>query len=426
VALTYDDGPSEYTGAILDVLEQYNVPATFFITGNNNGKGQIDDAAYPWAALIQRMHTAGHQIASHTWSHQDLGSQALTQGEDVLTSTQRYNQMYYNEIAFNNILGFFPTYMRPPYSDCDTSSGCQQMLAALGYHVIYFDLDTEDYLRDAPDLIQQSKNDFSGNISTNTPATGDWLVISHDILEQTATNLTAYMVTTGLAAGWKFVTVGECLNDPAANWYRTLGGGSLFTSTASAAASSTVSSATATPTAASPDGSCGGSTGYFCTGTTYGNCCSANGWCGSTTDYCDTGCQSAFGLCGNETLSASATSSSAGAAATKVSNDGACGGTTGETCLGSTFGNCCSTNGWCGSTTDYCSTGCQSAFGLCGSAASVSASSTTSSAGAAATKVSVDGACGGTTGETCLGSTFGNCCSPAGWWYVPLTCAMSY
>ena len=36
---------------------------------------------------------------------------------DELTRAQRLDQMYYNEIALNDILGFFPTYMRPPFSD---------------------------------------------------------------------------------------------------------------------------------------------------------------------------------------------------------------------------------------------------------------------------------------------------------------------
>ena len=45
----------------------------------------------------------GHQVASHTWTHQNL---------TAITSTQLYNQMYYNEIALNDILGFIPTYMR--------------------------------------------------------------------------------------------------------------------------------------------------------------------------------------------------------------------------------------------------------------------------------------------------------------------------
>ncbi|KAH8902810.1 hypothetical protein BR93DRAFT_218064 [Coniochaeta sp. PMI_546] len=49
----------------------------------------------------------------------------------------------------------------------------------------------------------------------------------------------------------------------------------------------------------SPDGSdgiCGGE--YTCLGSVYGDCCSANGYCGNTTDYCDEGCNSVFGRCG--------------------------------------------------------------------------------------------------------------------------------
>lgn len=56
-----------------------------------------------------------------------------------------------------------------------------------------------------------------------------------------------------------------------------------------------------------------------------------------------------------------------GALAATVSQDATCGGTNKYTCLGSQFGNCCSSAGWCGSTTAYCGTGCQSGFGNCGS-----------------------------------------------------------
>jgi peptidoglycan/xylan/chitin deacetylase (PgdA/CDA1 family) len=52
---------------------------------------------------LQRMHAEGHQIASHTWSHENASQ---------MTNTQFTNQMIWNEIAINSILGFFPTYMR--------------------------------------------------------------------------------------------------------------------------------------------------------------------------------------------------------------------------------------------------------------------------------------------------------------------------
>ncbi|KAL9089466.1 MAG: hypothetical protein Q9165_005787 [Trypethelium subeluteriae] len=71
---------------------------------------------------------------------------------------------------------------------------------------------------------------------------------------------------------------------------------------------------------------------------------------------------------------ASASSSAAAAVVDgglKVSLDGACGGSTGQTCQGSIMGNCCSAHGYCGSSGDYCGNGCQAEFGTCGTAASM-------------------------------------------------------
>lgn len=55
----------------------------------------------------------------------------------------------------------------------------------------------------------------------------------------------------------------------------------------------------------------------------------------------------------------------------QVSTDGSCGGETGLTCVASGFGQCCSMNGWCGTSQDHCQTGCQAAYGTCGSASSL-------------------------------------------------------
>lgn len=131
---SYDDGPGIYTNYVLDLFEKYNMKATFFITGNNNGKGAIDDASTQWPTVISKMYAAGHQVASHTWSHQDLSA---------ITQKQRINQMVYNEMAIRNIIQKFPTYMRPPYSSCDEPSGCWKDLQDLGYVVTYFDIDTD-------------------------------------------------------------------------------------------------------------------------------------------------------------------------------------------------------------------------------------------------------------------------------------------
>lgn len=134
VAITYDDGPYIYTNQVLQMFADKKMKATFFITGINLGKGAIDDASTNWPTVIKRMYTDGHQIASHTWSHQDLS---------LITKEQRYEQMIKNEMAISNLIGKFPVYMRPPFSSCSAESGCQKDLADLGYVISSFDLDTD-------------------------------------------------------------------------------------------------------------------------------------------------------------------------------------------------------------------------------------------------------------------------------------------
>ncbi|OBT52520.1 hypothetical protein VE04_06298 [Pseudogymnoascus sp. 24MN13] len=177
--------------------------------------------------------------------------------------------------------------------------------------------------------------------------------------------------------------------------------------TTSGTGTGTASSPTSTSTfVVSPDGTCGGSIGYTCAGSTFGRCCSIYGDCGSSADYCSTYCDTTgqFGTCSPTSTTSSIKSTSP----LVVSPDGTCGGSTGYTCSGSTFGACCSIYGDCGSSSDFCSTYCDTTgvFGTC------SASPTTSSAkSTSTTDVSPDGTCGGSTGYTCSKSTFGSCCS---------------
>ena len=227
VAITYDDGPQKvFTSHILDVMASYNAKATFFITGNNINKGQIDITP-EFSDVLKRMDSEGHQLASHTWTHLDLSA---------ISQQDRYNQMIKNEMALRNIVGKIPTYMRPPYSSCTAESGCEKDMADLGYHVTYFNLDTDDYEHDSTTLIQYSKDVFLGNVTSGPAASNQWLEIGHDIHEQTAMNLTEYMLSTLTQLGYKAVTVGDCLGDPKENWYRTAGGAGSANPTTSATA----------------------------------------------------------------------------------------------------------------------------------------------------------------------------------------------
>lgn len=79
-----------YTSGVLDQFAAYNAKATFFVTGININKGAIDDKSTQWPSIISRMIAEGHQVASHTWSHQDLSA---------ITKEQRYDQMVRNEVS---------------------------------------------------------------------------------------------------------------------------------------------------------------------------------------------------------------------------------------------------------------------------------------------------------------------------------------
>ena len=59
IYLTFDDGPSQYTQELLDILDRYNVKATFFVTGRNPG----------YFYLIGEEYRRGHSVGLHTNTH---------------------------------------------------------------------------------------------------------------------------------------------------------------------------------------------------------------------------------------------------------------------------------------------------------------------------------------------------------------------
>lgn len=60
IYLTFDDGPSAYTEDILEILDKYDVKATFFVLGKS------DENA---ADRIKKIHDAGHTVGMHSYSH---------------------------------------------------------------------------------------------------------------------------------------------------------------------------------------------------------------------------------------------------------------------------------------------------------------------------------------------------------------------
>ncbi|KAF9893295.1 hypothetical protein FE257_011725 [Aspergillus nanangensis] len=281
IALTFDDGPNMYTSDLLDLLDKYNANVTFFITGSPGAKahniGKLDSE--PSASILRRMLTSGHQIASHTWSHQDLSK---------ISPEDRKTQLLSNEVVLRNVLGGWPTYMRPPYSSCTSESGCADDMGNLGYHIILYDIDTEDFRNDDPATIQKSKDIFDSNLDRGKASERSWLVIAHDVHEQTSHNLTEHMLKKLAADGYRAVTVGDCLGDPQENWYRMDDRVTGFPISKLLSSKSSM--------AASRDGKCANPT-VTCTGSNFGPCCGSNKMCGSSDAHCGVGCNLRQGQC---------------------------------------------------------------------------------------------------------------------------------
>ena len=98
LALTFDDGPDpQWTPAILDILKEKNVKATFFIIGANA-------EAHP--GLVQRILAYGNEIGNHTFTHPNLAETSRTADAVELNATEK---------LFEALTGRKMTLFRPPY-----------------------------------------------------------------------------------------------------------------------------------------------------------------------------------------------------------------------------------------------------------------------------------------------------------------------
>ena len=132
VALTFDDGPSRWTSAILGVLDKHDVPATFFVVGAHV-------AEHP--GLLRRMYASGDEVGVHTFSHTNLA--------DVPPS-QAFFEVDQTQLAVAAATGHTTNLLRPPYSsvpEAITPADWQAMRAFDGYRIVLTDRDTEDWRR---------------------------------------------------------------------------------------------------------------------------------------------------------------------------------------------------------------------------------------------------------------------------------------
>ena len=271
----------------------------------------------------------GYQVASHGFSHLSLWS--------VPQETQ-ISELVQNEDLLLDVLGFVPTYFRCPYLECDGPSGTLGLLGDYGYHVIGTNVDTKDYMYDAPDQIWNAKDNFA-NLVSGDSGSNSYISLTHDIKYQTVVELTRYMIETARARGYQLVTVGECLGDDRANWYRSAEGNAVGAASASTS-SRPVPTTLVTSIRPTSSATQSKSTTIQSSSTTVQTTL-------TTIRTTTTALQSTSTVIRSTSTAAQSTSTATQPTSTPgISLDVSCGGANGFTCTGSKFGECCSKWGW--------------------------------------------------------------------------------
>lgn len=191
VALTFDDGISDYTDELLDILEQHHVKATFFILGQS-----LQSNAFYKRTLI-RMVREGHIVASHSFNHPDLTSLSRDQIKDQMDRTDE---------TIQSIIGIRPRFMRPPYGYVNQK--VVNTLRSCGYFIINWNHDTNDW------KFQDSYGTIVGyvqnQISSPKHINPGPIILQHDSL-QSSIRLQSGIIRILRKKGYEFVSMYECI-----------------------------------------------------------------------------------------------------------------------------------------------------------------------------------------------------------------------
>ncbi|WP_067729624.1 polysaccharide deacetylase family protein [Oceanobacillus damuensis] len=192
IALTFDDGPDpRFTDDVLDVLDQYNVPGTFFVMGSRA-------IAYP--EIVERMNNEGHVIGNHTYFHPNLVEEG-----DLATLEREVTR---TEDVLNDIIGYRTSLFRPPYGFLYDE--LVEKLAEMQYLVIGWSVDALDWEEDPPEVI-------ASNVLDNVQPGA--IILMHDGADwdgdrsNTIESLDQ-IIPILQEQGYEFVTVPELLNVP--------------------------------------------------------------------------------------------------------------------------------------------------------------------------------------------------------------------
>ena len=177
IALTFDDGPGPYTAQLLDILDQHGAKATFFLIGSKVS-AQAD--------VLRRMHSRGHQLGNHSWSHPELPKLPVGQ---IAGEIDRTND------AIKQATGVKPTILRPPYGA--VNSAVLEQLRLRGMSSILWSVDTRDWADRNSEIV------CSRAVAGAHPGA---IILMHDI-HQTSVNAVPCILSALKQQGYSFVTI---------------------------------------------------------------------------------------------------------------------------------------------------------------------------------------------------------------------------
>ncbi|MCS5713457.1 polysaccharide deacetylase family protein [Herbiconiux sp. CPCC 205716] len=178
IAVTFDDGPGQYTGAVLDALAERRAAATFYVQGYRVEQNR---------GMLVRADAEGHQIGNHTWNHPDLTK---------LPDAEVRSQLDRTSALIRATIGAAPTTFRPPYGAVD-----KRVLDDTALPAILWTVDTLDWQLPDDDVLL-------GRAVTSVDP-GD-IVLLHDVHENTA-RMTPAILDGLLGRGFTLVTVEQLL-----------------------------------------------------------------------------------------------------------------------------------------------------------------------------------------------------------------------
>ncbi|MCI8935602.1 MAG: polysaccharide deacetylase [Lachnospiraceae bacterium] len=170
IYLTFDDGPSQNTDEILDILKEYDVKATFFVVGKTDERS---------VQAYQRIVAEGHTLAMHSYSHKydEIYESKESYVED-LTKLQDY--LY-------QITGILPRFYRFPGGSSNTVSkvDIQELIAYLNENgITYFDWNIASGDAVSTPL---SAEVIVENCVTKLDSTNECMILMHDATEKETT-----------------------------------------------------------------------------------------------------------------------------------------------------------------------------------------------------------------------------------------------